>query len=65
MHKRIKKHIQVNPEHLAWLEDTYPGIPLSITIDMLLQEFRHAHYISPADFAAIGAKAMKDMLDDG
>lgn len=61
---KIRKYVFIDKINVAWLEDTYPGASLSKTLNMLLTEFKTAHHIDPKDVAAIGAKALKDSLEE-
>jgi len=58
------RRVAIDDEHVAWIEDMYPGMPLSVLLNMLLVEFRNAHYVTPADFAAIGSKKLKELLEE-
>ena len=61
---KIKKHLFLETKPVKWLEDTYPGVKLASVVDMLLEQFMKAHYIEPLDFAAIGAKELKRLLEE-
>jgi len=54
--------VELSTANVAWYESAYGG-SLSWVLDLLLNEFRSAHHIDPAQLAAIGAEALKRKID--
>ena len=63
MTQKIVKRVILSQENLARLRQHYPKGSLSWTLDMLLKHFRRVHTMLPEDFAEIGAKELKRMLE--
>ncbi len=61
---KIKKHLFLETRPINLLEDTYPGVKLASVVDMLLEQFMKVHYVEPLDFAAMGAKELKRLLEE-
>lgn len=65
--KIVRKTVELPEEHVKWFYDTYGEIgikpSLSWVLSLMLEEFRKAHTHSPAELAAIGAAALKDLID--
>ncbi len=61
-----KKIIIDNEENMKWYEDNFPGNSFSWLFSMLLAKFREAcedgH--TPEDLALLGAKELKQEIDD-
>lgn len=56
---QVRLHIYVDKEDIEWFKSTYPADSHSWLFTMLLKEFKRAHNMSPADYAAIGARELK------
>lgn len=61
-----KKIILNNDDDLKWYEDNFPGNSYSWLFSMLLEKFREVcedgH--TPKDLALLGAKELKQEIDD-
>lgn len=59
----IQRNIQLHDEDVRWFENTYPRASLSNILGLLLEKFRSVHTITPAEYAEIAAKELKEDLE--
>jgi hypothetical protein len=64
MAKRTRRNVEFDEDDLDWYQSTYPDMPLSVPIGMLLKHFRQAHILTPDDYAKIGAAHLHKLLDE-
>jgi len=61
----IRKHVELSDENVGWFTDKYgKDASYSWILNLLFDEFRMAHTHTPADYAKIGAQAIKGQLED-
>lgn len=60
----VRKTVELSKDNVDWLNAHYPKNLWAI-LDMLLEKFRFAHDKTPEDYAEIGARELKQFLDDG
>lgn len=65
MEATVRKMVELNSEDVSWFNTAYQGAHLSWVLSMLMGEFRKAHSLTPADYAAIGAKQLQGQIADG
>lgn len=56
---QVRVNALVDKEDMDWFKQTYPADSHSWLFTMLLKEFRKIHSMTPADYAAIGAKELR------
>ena len=56
--------VSLPSETVAWFEETYQGASLSWVLGLLLSEFQRVHSLTPSDYAALGAAALKRKIED-
>lgn len=60
----VRRNIDIDKEDADWYASVYPEGTYNWVINLLFKEFRKAHSITPADYAAIGAKELKKQLEE-
>lgn len=60
-----RKMVSLSKDDVEWFERIYGGASLSWVLGELLTNFRHAHTLTPLDYAAIAAKALHEKVEDG
>lgn len=63
MAKTTRRNVELDEEDLDWLQSTYPELPLSVPLKLLLKEFRKAHILTPDDYAKIGAEHLRKAME--
>ena len=62
----VRKSVELTEDNVSWFYETYGDISnnasLSWVLDLMLEQFRHAHDKTPAELAAIGAAELKKVL---
>lgn len=58
------RQVKLDDEDVNWYNSTYPGGSLTWVLGLMLKEFRKAHSLTPADYAAIGAKELRKQLEE-
>lgn len=64
MAELVKKTIDFNKELVLWFETTYPGTSFTWVANKLLESFKLVHEENPVDYFALGAKYLKQEVDD-
>lgn len=65
MAETVKKTLDINKELLDWLDSNYPGTSFTWIINNCLESLKKAHEENPVDYFAIGAKYLKEKIQDG
>lgn len=60
------KRIELSLKNYDWFQETYGvgGLSLSWVLDGLLQKFREAHQVTPAELSKIGALELKRLMEE-
>jgi hypothetical protein len=61
----VKTTIELEATNVQWFRETYPFGSMNGLLNLLLQKFREVHAITPSDYATIGAKELKKLLEEG
>ena len=59
----IQRNVQLHDDDLRWLEETYPKVSLSAILGLLLSKYREVTVHTPAYYAEIAAKELKEELE--
>jgi len=59
----IQRNVQLHDDDLRWLEETYPKVSLSAILGLLLSKYREVAKHTPAYYAEIAAKELKEELE--
>lgn len=64
MSAETRRMVSLPTETVAWFEETYQGASLSWALGLLLEEFKRVHSLTPVDYAALGAAALKRKIEE-
>lgn len=59
----VQRNVQLNQDDVDWFEQTYPKSSLSATLGLLLEKFRAVTEHTPAEYAEIAARELKEELE--
>lgn len=61
----VRRNIDLDKDDVDWYAQIYPEGSYNWVFNLLFKEFRKAHSITPADYAAIGARELQKKITEG
>lgn len=55
----LHTEVKLTEDNVKWYRESFPGMPLSLILDLLLRKYREVTTKTPADYAELAAKALR------